>query len=93
MLKYLHAHTHCAVRHRWKDLGARFWPRWVRAGTCDSARSCSIPAGMTCRPAGSRDLTLLRWHCRDFLRGRNCKWLRVQYPVVTRCACSCGAGR
>ncbi|XP_037082005.1 noggin-like [Pollicipes pollicipes] len=89
MLKYLHVYTHCAVRHRWKDLGVRFWPRWVRTGLCDTARSCSVPAGMTCQPARSRHLTLLRWHCQDWRRGRHCKWLHVRYPVVTRCACAC----
>ena len=89
MLKYLHAYTHCAVRHRWKDLGVRFWPRWLRTGECDTKRSCSIPAGMTCQPARSRHLTLLRWHCQDWRRVRHCKWLRVRYPVVSKCECSC----
>ncbi|XP_037069663.1 noggin-2-like [Pollicipes pollicipes] len=89
MLKYLHMYTHCAVRYRWKDLGVRFWPRWLRTGHCDTTRSCSIPAGMTCQPARSRHLTLLRWHCQDWRRSRHCKWLRVQYPVVSKCQCSC----
>ncbi|XP_071451984.1 noggin-2-like [Hetaerina americana] len=57
--------THCPVRWTWKDVGIRFWPRWVKEGKCGEP-TCSIPAGMVCRPARKRRITLLRWYCREW---------------------------
>lgn len=74
--RYLAAYSYCPLYVRWRDLGRRFWPRWIREGSCrDPAsgggngrrireRSCSIPAGMTCQPSGSTTKTILWWHCR-----------------------------
>lgn len=81
----LWALTACPVGYRWKDLGPRFWPRWLKEGTCPRT-TCSVPPGMKCRPAASEHKTLLRWHCR-----KGCQWIKVQYPVVTQCACACSS--
>jgi noggin len=76
--RYLAAYSHCPLFVRWRDLGRRFWPRWIREGSCRGQssgtgsgkagvgreRSCSIPAGMTCRPNRSSTKTVLWWHCR-----------------------------
>ncbi|XP_014243377.1 noggin-like [Cimex lectularius] len=82
----LWALTACPVSNRWRDLGPRFWPRWLKEGHCP-ANSCSVPAGMKCKPSRTAHKYLLRWHCR-----KSCTWIKVQYPVVTECACSCGQG-
>lgn len=88
--RYLTGYTYCPVHYKWRDLGVRFWPRWIKEGTCDSSphagRSCSIPAGMTCKPKQSQAKTLLWWHCR---RKDPCKWIYIQYPIITGCKCSC----
>ena len=79
----------------WSDLGALFWPRWVRRGSCPAA-ACSFPRGMGCRPQESRTLRLLRWHCRrrrgraDGKRRARCRWIVVPFAVTTQCACGCG---
>jgi len=103
--RYLAAYSHCPVFARWRDLGRRFWPRWIREGSCRGdhrARSCSVPAGMTCRPHRSATKTVLWWHdCRSSSRGRSaqshsslssapsCGWIRIKYPIITACKCSC----
>jgi len=62
--QFLWAYTACPVVYRWKDLGIRFWPRYLREGQCHEGKtSCSIPPGMKCRPAAKVYKTLLRWHC------------------------------
>ncbi|XP_052126533.1 noggin-like [Frankliniella occidentalis] len=60
---FLWAYTACPVQRRWRDLGVRFWPRWLREGHCPPS-PCSIPPGMRCKPAATRHQALLRWHCR-----------------------------
>lgn len=103
--RYLAAYSYCPVFARWRDLGRRFWPRWIREGSCrgdQRARSCSMPPGMTCRPHRSATKTVLWWHCRTTSRGRPppsssssltsataCGWIPVKYPVITACRCSC----
>lgn len=103
--RYLAAYSHCPVFVRWRDLGRRFWPRWIREGSCrgdQRARSCSVPPGMTCRPYRSATKTVLWWHCRTSSRGRPgqasssslssapaCGWIPIKYPIITACKCSC----
>jgi len=100
--RYLAAYSYCPVFARWRDLGRRFWPRWIREGTCrgdQRARSCSVPPGMTCRPHRSATKTVLWWHCRTSARGRPiqssstsapaCGWIPIKYPIITSCKCSC----
>ncbi|CAN9505007.1 unnamed protein product [Ophioblennius macclurei] len=87
--QWLWAYSACPLLRTWTDLGARFWPRYVRAGGCPSKRSCSVPEGMLCRPAGSAHLTVLRWRCVQRKAGLKCAWIPVQYPVITDCKCSC----
>lgn len=87
--KYLWNYTHCPVHHTWKDLGKRFWPRWFKEGQCYKGRSCSIPPGMMCRPSDSTTKTILRWHCQGWQRASHCRWIKIQYPVITKCACAC----
>jgi len=102
--RYLAAYSYCPVFARWRDLGRRFWPRWIREGSCrgeQRARSCSVPPGMTCRPHRSATKTVLWWHCRTPSRGRPgqaasalasspaCGWIPIKYPIITACKCSC----
>jgi noggin len=89
--RFLMSYTHCPVLHKWKDVGVRFWPRWIKTGSCDTKRSCSIPAGMRCKPMESTKLTLLRYFCRTNwkTKERDCSWIEAQYPVTSACKCRC----
>uniref|UniRef100_T1IZG0 Noggin n=1 Tax=Strigamia maritima TaxID=126957 RepID=T1IZG0_STRMM len=92
MQQFLWLHTHCSVVHVWKDLGNRFWPRWLREGRCVPAAphfSCSFPRGMSCKPSQSVTKVILRWHCKDWESLTDCDWIQVRYPLVTACSCSC----
>jgi noggin len=82
---YLWTYTFCPVNYRWRDLGERFWPRWIREGDCDSGRSCSVPAGMHCKPQDSTTKTILWWHCRR----KSCYWIAIKYPIIVKCSCAC----
>lgn len=88
-LQWLWMYTHCPVLYTWKDLGVRFWPRYIKEGNCFSERSCSFPEGMSCKPVKSVTKTLLRWYCQGFLRQKYCTWISVQYPIISECKCSC----
>ncbi|KAA8585529.1 hypothetical protein FQN60_004223 [Etheostoma spectabile] len=87
--QWLWAYSFCPVVYTWTDLGNRFWPRFVRVGSCLSKRSCSVPEGMVCKPANSTHLTILRWRCVQRKGGLKCAWIPVQYPIITDCKCSC----
>lgn len=64
--QYLWGKTTCPVQRQWKDLGQRFWPRWLLEGQCPKGEtSCSVPAGMYCHATENQSKTLLRWHCRS----------------------------
>lgn len=86
---WLWSYSHCPVVYTWNDLGNRFWPRYVRVGSCYSKRSCSVPEGMVCKPAKSTHITILRWRCLQRKGGLKCAWIPVQYPIITECKCSC----
>ena len=83
--RYLWAFSYCPVLYKWRDLGVRFWPRWIREGNCYNRRSCSVPAGMSCKVSDSTTKTLLWWHCRK----PKCKWILIRYPIITSCSCKC----
>ncbi|KAG9349908.1 hypothetical protein JZ751_026261 [Albula glossodonta] len=59
-LQWLWTYTHCPVVYSWKDLGVRFWPRYIKEGNCFNERSCSFPEGMFCKPIKSITKTFLR---------------------------------
>ncbi|XP_061733184.1 noggin-3 [Nerophis ophidion] len=86
---WLWSRARCPVTRAWSDLGSRFWPRYVKAGSCSGERSCSMPEGMHCRPARSSHLTLLRWRCLHRKAALRCAWIPVRYPVVSECKCAC----
>ncbi|KAM6377188.1 noggin [Pluvialis apricaria] len=85
---WLWSQTFCPVLYTWNDLGSRFWPRYVKVGSCYSKRSCSVPEGMVCKPAKSVHLTILRWRCQR-RGGQRCTWIPIQYPIISECKCSC----
>lgn len=89
--QWLWSYTYCPILHKWKDLGVRFWPRWIREGRCynEPGYSCSVPPGMSCNPSKQRDISILRWHCRRWDPKQRCSWIQVQYPVIDKCECSC----
>ncbi|XP_041830292.1 noggin-3 [Melanotaenia boesemani] len=85
---WLWSYALCPVLYAWNDLGIRFWPRYLKVGTCFSKRSCSVPEGMVCKPAKATHFTILRWYCAQ-KKGLKCAWIEVQYPVISECKCSC----
>ena len=85
--EFLWAYSYCPVLYRWRNLGPRFWPRWIKEGSCYSERSCSYPAGMTCQSKGKVLKEMLYWHCSN--NPNHCNWIVFQYPIVTECTCSC----
>ncbi|XP_017338158.1 noggin-3 [Ictalurus punctatus] len=85
---FIWAYAFCPVVYAWQDLGSRFWPRYVKMGSCLAKRSCSMPEGMMCKPSKSVHFTLLRWHCTS-RRPSKCTWIPVHYPVISECKCSC----
>ncbi|KAK3528879.1 hypothetical protein QTP70_011756 [Hemibagrus guttatus] len=85
---WLWSYAFCPVVYAWRDLGSRFWPRYIKVGDCLAKRSCSVPEGMTCRPFKTVHFTLLRWHCFS-RRPYKCTWISVQFPVISECKCSC----
>ncbi|XP_053131688.1 noggin-2-like [Hemicordylus capensis] len=88
-LQWLWAYTYCPVLYTWKDLGIRFWPRYIKEGNCFAEKSCSFPEGMYCKPVKSVTKTFLRWYCQGWSRQKYCTWIPVQYPVISECKCSC----
>ncbi|XP_058013228.1 noggin-2-like [Ahaetulla prasina] len=88
-LQWLWAYTYCPVMYTWKDLGSRFWPRYIKEGNCMAERSCSFPEGMSCKPIKSVTKTFLRWYCQGWSKQKYCTWIPVQYPVISECKCSC----
>ncbi|XP_064479864.1 noggin-2-like [Ornithodoros turicata] len=89
MRQLLWTYTYCPLVYRWKDLGIRFWPRWIRDGRCYNGRSCSFPAGMTCKEKSSAEKTILRWHCRDWLTRTDCRWIPATLTILVECVCAC----
>ncbi|XP_030649214.1 noggin 5 [Chanos chanos] len=87
--QWLWSFTRCPVLSVWKDLGIRFWPRYVKEGRCEKERSCSLPEGMFCKPVKSVTVKLLRWQCQGFRPLRHCTWIRAHYPVISKCKCTC----
>ncbi|KAI4895133.1 hypothetical protein NFI96_004771 [Prochilodus magdalenae] len=86
---WLRERTLCPVAHAWTDLGARFWPRYVRLGSCSRERSCSVPAGMLCTAAASTHVTLLRWR-HSYLAGPPCRWTVRDDSSSAAAQCSVG---
>ena len=89
--KFLWLYTQCPVIYRWKDLGSRYWPRWIKQGRCHANQSCSFPPGRTCRASEEREVVILRWHCQYWDPPRFCKWIPLHYPIVRQCTCGCSA--
>ena len=87
--KFLWAYSYCPVRYKWKELSTRFWPRWIKVGSCENRRSCSIPAGMQCQPSKMMNITLLRFYCPSLGAKRTCQWIKIQYPILEECSCGC----
>ncbi|GAU88990.1 hypothetical protein RvY_01592 [Ramazzottius varieornatus] len=89
--QFLASYSFCPVKYRWRDLSIRFFPRWIREGTCynEPGQSCSIPPSNKCQTSKSQNLRLLRWHCRNWERGLFCRWISIWYPIVTACECKC----
>ncbi|XP_070580827.1 noggin-like isoform X2 [Ptychodera flava] len=87
--KWLWGRTHCPVKYVWKNLGKRFWPRWLKVGECyQTKQSCSIPSGLTCLPSISTSKNVLFWGCiRERQNEMYCRWITVPYPVITECKC------
>nr|CAG4641552.1 EOG090X037N [Eurycercus lamellatus] len=91
--KFLWLYTQCPVIYRWKDLGSRYWPRWIKQGRCHANQSCSFPPGMSCRASEEREVVILRWHCQYWDPPRFCKWIPLHYPIVRQCSCGCSAAK
>uniref|UniRef100_A0A8C9XCE0 Noggin 3 n=1 Tax=Sander lucioperca TaxID=283035 RepID=A0A8C9XCE0_SANLU len=83
---WLWSYTGCPVVSAWSDLGTRFWPRYLKVGSCYNKRSCSVPEGMFCKPAKSTHLTILRWRCLQRKGGAEISDLYE--PFISECKCS-----
>ena len=68
--RWLVQRASCSVSFQWRDMGAVFWPRWVRHGECSGETSCSWPPGMHCVPVERHPIRLLRWRCQPQRRPR-----------------------
>uniref|UniRef100_A0A4W6F3V5 Noggin n=1 Tax=Lates calcarifer TaxID=8187 RepID=A0A4W6F3V5_LATCA len=83
----------CELHFKWTDLGPAFWPRWLRQTDCqrsNGGRSCSFPSGMECVRAQTTNIKILAWHCLEIRDGADgSREIKVPYPVVTACTCSC----
>uniref|UniRef100_H3AT22 Noggin n=2 Tax=Latimeria chalumnae TaxID=7897 RepID=H3AT22_LATCH len=88
-LQWLWSYTYCPVVYTWKDLGVRFWPRYIKEGNCFNEKSCSFPEGMTCKPVNTVYKTFLRWYCQGWSRQKYCTWIPIRYPIISECKCSC----
>ncbi|XP_048847881.1 noggin-3-like [Brienomyrus brachyistius] len=88
---WLWTYASCPVVYAWNDLGRRFWPRYVKVGSCPRERSCSVPEGMVCKPDKSTHFTILRWRCQQKNAGLTCTWIHMKYPVVLECKCACAS--
>ncbi|XP_046994006.1 noggin-like [Schistocerca americana] len=88
---FLWAFTACPVEHEWRDLGVRYWPRFLRLGHCAAgAASCSIPPGMHCRPDAKIEKKLLSWRCLGRPPSdRHCQWMDFSMFIVESCTCAC----
>ncbi|XP_059158750.1 noggin-like [Physella acuta] len=86
---YMWSLTYCPVVHTWVNLGASFWPQWIKKTSCTTKRSCSVPAGMTCQPSTNTWKFILRWSCQDHVNSTGCKWIPHPYKVITACSCKC----
>ena len=63
--KWLLKRASCPVKYAWEDIGALFWPRYIRRGECSTEPgTCSWPSGMHCVPSGTTNIQILRWQCR-----------------------------
>ncbi|XP_022653611.1 noggin-like isoform X1 [Varroa destructor] len=104
--RFLRKHTECRIARYWHDLGDRYFPRYVREGTCQQTHvSCSIPPGMLCQPHKQKEIKLLWWHCTTGgystrtqvnqphynLERQKCRWIKMIYPVLSECTCKCKA--
>lgn len=87
--RFLWAYSYCPVRYKWKKLSIRFWPRWIKTGSCDNQRSCSIPAGMTCQPTQMKNIRILRYYCPIPGSKNSCQWIKFEYPILEKCTCMC----
>ena len=84
--------SYCPMLQKWRDLGVRFWPRYLNVGRCSKKSTCSFPKGMRCDVSEVKRVGLLRWYCPDKFKKRlntNCVWLKFKYPIVAKCKCSC----
>ena len=50
---WLWSQTFCPVLYAWNDLGSRFWPRYVKVGSCFSTDVAFMSAIMLCCRANS----------------------------------------
>lgn len=87
--KFLWAYSYCPVRYTWQELSVRFWPRYIKMGACENKRSCSVPAGMTCQPSKLIYVRLLRFYCAVRGSRKSCQWVKIKYPILSECSCSC----
>lgn len=78
--KWLLKRGSCPVKYAWEDIGALFWPRYIRRGECSTDQgTCSWPSGMHCVPSGTTNIEILRWHCRN----RKSKGRKKGYKMTT----------
>ena len=80
----------CPVRYRWKDMGPKFWPRWIKEGSCANlSESCSYPEGLVCHEYEHKNIAILRFLCMSDWPKSKCKWYKIYIPFLLACKCGC----
>ncbi len=79
--------SRCPINYTWVDYGVKVFPRYIKYGRCED-KPCSFPAGLTCRPRGTRTLRLLIWVCPPNAIN-SCSWHPFSLNVLTSCKCAC----
>ena len=84
--KWLLQLASCPVYYMWRDMSVLFWPRWIKHGECDTARSCSWPSGMHCTAGQHKTVRLLNWKCTGRSKRKRKRLEPAMYPQPPKSA-------
>nr|ACO06226.1 noggin 2 [Schmidtea mediterranea] len=87
---FLDLFSWCPVTYQWKDMGPKFWPRWIKQGSCANlSKSCSYPEGLVCQEYEHKNIAVLRFLCMSDWAIDKCKWYKIYIPFLLTCRCGC----
>jgi hypothetical protein len=76
----------CVLKRHWKKQPKKLWPRWIQTRTCYEKRFDLTRSGNSCYPSRIAIKSLLWFHCYFENNVRNCSWMPVRYPFITKCS-------